>query len=196
MEERNENLSFNDEFRFKNKPDESTPKSAENLNVALENTSWLKQYINDIITGKVDLLVKSIKSINMIKPTALSGATIDDDGIVTWTKNFTNAGNSSVTFNNVTLEAGKKYTLKIFCNGGTISGGSYKVVYGIFSKTKTIGNLNSTGTLKYTFTYDDDHQKFTAIHFDISAGTNITNLKIGFMLYEGEDDKEYSPHQL
>ncbi len=46
MEERNENLSFNDNFRFKNLPDESTPKSAENLNVALDNTSWLKNNLN------------------------------------------------------------------------------------------------------------------------------------------------------
>ena len=55
MEERNENLSFNDEFRFKNKPDETTPKSAENMNVALDNTSYLKRELD-----KMNVVLKNM----------------------------------------------------------------------------------------------------------------------------------------
>ncbi len=43
---------FDDNFEFKNKPDETTPKSAENLNIALKNIRLLKQYLIDLSTGK------------------------------------------------------------------------------------------------------------------------------------------------
>ena len=40
---------FDNEFRFKNLPDESTPINADNLNKALDNTSWLKQQLDGTI---------------------------------------------------------------------------------------------------------------------------------------------------
>ena len=40
---------FDNDFRFKNLPDESTPINADNLNKALDNTSWLKSQLDGTI---------------------------------------------------------------------------------------------------------------------------------------------------
>ena len=184
---------FNDDFEYKNEPDDTTPDDAENAGIALKNTRLLKRFINDVITGNVDLVLKSVKSINMIKPTAESA---DENGLYTFSRNFSTAASVKIPFNNVALERGKKYTIKIFFDGGSITGGTYKVVYLNSPNLQNIGILKNSGTLKLTFTCDNEKYKsFNGITLDISQETNISDLKMRFMLYEGEDDKEYSPHQ-
>ena len=168
---------FNDDFEYKNEPDDTTPDDAENAGIALKNTRLLKRFINDVI----------------IKPTAESA---DENGLYTFSRNFSTAASVKIPFNNVALERGKKYTIKIFFDGGSITGGTYKVVYLNSPNLQNIGILKNSGTLKLTFTCDNEKYKsFNGITLDISQETNISDLKMRFMLYEGEDDKEYSPHQ-
>ena len=91
---------FDDDFEFKDLPDESTPHNAENMDRSLKNTRLLKRFINDVITGKVDLTVGNIKSKNLIwnnqKKTVESNGitfTYNEDG--TYTINGKNNGNGN-----------------------------------------------------------------------------------------------------
>ena len=91
---------FDDDFEFKDLPDTTTPHNAENMGRALKNTRLLKRFINDVITGNVDLVVGNIRSKNLIwnnqKKTVTSNGitfTYNEDG--TYTINGKNNGNGN-----------------------------------------------------------------------------------------------------
>ena len=202
MEERQENLlEFDDTFRFKDLPDTSTPHNAPNMNIALDNTSYLKKYIEDIITGKVDLVVKSIKSVNLF----------DSER---WYNELQNINQDSITKE---IVDGKEY-YKLLQD---------KVYTHPFMKGEFKENTQYTLIAKAR-NYEDD-QQYTGFRFGYTDGTStvvyvkrttteydykivsdknktIQDIKLGYdhkgyvlfrdiMMYEGTDNKEYSPHQ-
>ena len=166
---------------FKNLPDTSTPLNAENLNELLKK-----------IKNNSDMLA----NVNLIRPYSVTGDdNLVEEDTVTINRNYPDATNENVIFNNLQLKAKHNYILTVFFDG-KISGGSYKVLYLSFVKkgSLTIGSMKNNGTVTFKFTLDDD-DTINNVILDISAGTNFENLKMKFMLYEGTEEKsEYVEH--
>ncbi len=204
MEERQENLlEFDDTFRFKDLPDTSTPHNAPNMNKPLDNTSYLKKYIEDIITGKVDLVVKSIKSVNLfdserwyneLRPIReASMEKVEVDGINYYKVNPLSI--DTYEFMKGEFKENTQYTIKFKArhnsesSSGAITG--FKIVY----TDGTNPNFYVKNTIveeDYTITTESNK---TIDCIRLCHNYNGFVLFRDIMLYEGTDNKEYSPHQ-
>ena len=210
MEERNENLSFNDDFKFKNKPDESTPKSAENLNVALDNTSWLKRYIDDIVTGKIDLIVGNLKSKNILKlfsydkTITVSGisCSINKDGL--FTLNGTASSNVYMEFfykfndsnstskqdsDSISLDSSKKYVFSMQKILGTCDG-TLRITLSI-NKDTTAVVVDKNETYKVF----ENATGINRAYISIPINTKLTNYQFVLQVELGDKVTDYVCHK-
>ena len=194
---------FDDNFEFENLPSEKTPKSAENLNVSIKNVRLLKKLIEDVITGNLDIVVKSIKSVNLfdserwytelraVREASMEKVTVDG-------KSYFKVHPSLVEnyeFMKGEFKANTQYTIKYKGRHfneeaqGKVAG--FTIVY-------------TDGTLKYYYTnntiLEEDYTITTEPNKTISCLRICHNyngyvLFRNIMMYEGTEDREYSPHQ-
>ena len=201
MEERNENLSYKPMIRYTNLPDESVPDDAENANIPLDNIDYLKQYIDDLVKGKIDLVVKSIKSVNIfdserwyneMHAISSTGMTKENvDGIDYY--KFSGSILINKPFMDGEFEENTQYTFKLKCRQYDKAGNTAMFIFNYTDKT--IGYFNIPGVLEETEISYTTLKNKTLKNISLSYAYGGFVLGRDIMLYEGTDDKEYSPHQ-
>ena len=222
MEERNENLSYKPMIRYTNLPDESVPDDAENANIPLDNIDYLKHYTlkltkeelnyiyvaileqmkqDETILSKIDLVVKSIKSVNIfdserwyneMHAISSTGMTKENvDGIDYY--KFSGSILINKPFMDGEFEENTQYTFKLKCRQYDKAGNTAMFIFNYTDKT--IGYFNIPGVLEETEISYTTLKNKTLKNISLSYAYGGFVLGRDIMLYEGTDDKEYSPHQ-
>lgn len=199
---------FDDDFEFKDLPDETTPHNAKNMGRVLKNTRLLKRFINDVINGNVDLKVGNIESKNILKlfsynkTTTRYGITsaIDENGIFTLSGTATNdiliefiykfdnsnASNPQQT-DKIELDSSKKYAFSMQSISG-ICEGSLKV--SLATKDNKQYDLDNTNNLKIL----ENETGISRGFISIVSGSKLTDYKFALQLEEGETETSYTPY--
>lgn len=191
---------FNDDFEYKNEPDDTTPDDAENAGIALKNTRLLKRFINDVISGNIDLVVKSIKSVNIfdserwynemhaISSTGMVKENVDGTDYY----KFSGSALINKPFMDGEFKENTQYTFKLKCR--QYSSASNTAMF-IFNYTdKTVGYFNIPGVLEETEISYTTLKNKTLKNISLSYAYGGYALGRDIMMYEGTDDKEYSPY--
>ncbi len=194
---------FNDDFEYKNEPDDTTPDDAENAGISLKNTRLLKRYIEDLlVNGNLVLNVKGIQSINLFDSerfyteyrNAYSTSvekTIDND-IEYYKINYNSTPAMKYQFMKGEFKENTQYTFK-FIGKNAILGVSANAGFWI---------RYTDGSASSIVVKSDDEQEYSLIstpkktidYISLDGSGGHLFLARNLMIYEGTNDKEYSPY--